>query len=170
MKELWDAYDRAFHRIPNAVLVRGKPIPAGKYHLVCDVLVRHDDGTYLIMRRDDRKRYGGLWEATAGGSALAGEDPETCAKRELREETGITAEELTEVGRVVSDRDRTLYVEFFCRTGGAKDRVTLQKGETTAYRWVTGEELRKMKADRLLTERMRHFTSPWVKPASGEEN
>ena len=84
--ELWDAYDGEFRRIQGVSLVRGEPIPAGIYHLVCEVLVRHTDGSYLLMRRDPRKHHGGLWESTAGGSALQGEAPLDCARRELRTE------------------------------------------------------------------------------------
>lgn len=72
----------------------------GIFHLVCDIIVRHADGDYLIMQRDARKHYGGMWEATTGGSALAGESPLQCAMRELFEETGIRANTLIEVGRV----------------------------------------------------------------------
>ena len=45
------------------------------------------------MQRDFRKHLGGKWELTAGGSALQGETALECASRELREETGIAAEE-----------------------------------------------------------------------------
>lgn len=55
------------------------------------------------MQRDSRKHFGGIWEATAGGSALQGEDALTCVNRELREETGIESEDLSEVGHVISD-------------------------------------------------------------------
>ena len=90
--EVWDAYDAHLNKIDNMTLVRGEKIPDGVYHLVCDVLVKHVDGTYLLMQRDFIKHYGGMWEATAGGSALRGETPFECAKRELREETGIVAD------------------------------------------------------------------------------
>ena len=153
--ELWDAYDGNFRRIEGVSLVRGEDIPAGVYHLVCDVLVRHTDGSYLLMRRDPRKHYGGLWEATAGGSALRGETPLDCARRELREETGIRAEELRELGRVRSAN--THYVEFLCETDWPKDRVTLQEGETVAYRWVSREELIAMRKEELVTKRMQGF-------------
>lgn len=86
--ELWDAYDEAFAKIPNKTLIRGEKILQGMFRLVCDILVKHADGTFLLMRRDPRKHYGGLWEATAGGSALVGEAPLQCAVRELKEETG----------------------------------------------------------------------------------
>ena len=153
--ELWDAYDMDFNKIPNVSLVRGEKIPEGVYHLVCDIIVRHTDGSYLLMQRDRRKRFGGMWEATAGGSALQNESPLECAIRELREETGIAAENLVEVGRVRSHD--TFYCEFLCQTSCKKDSVTLQEGETVAYRWVSREELVSMKKEELVTERMQSF-------------
>ncbi len=68
--ELWDAYDKNFNKIDGITLIRGEPIPDGMFHLVCSIIVRHIDGDYLLMRRDDRKMFGGLWEVSAGGSAL----------------------------------------------------------------------------------------------------
>ena len=153
--EYWDAYNSAFEKQDGIVLIRGETVPEGLYHLVCDVLVRHADGDYLLMRRDARKHFGGMWEATAGGSALLGESPLDCARRELREETGIEAGELTEVGRVLDNS--TIYVEFLCRTDCAKDCVTLQEGETSAYRWAGRDELLRMSRSELVTERMQGF-------------
>ena len=99
--EIWDAYDVSFTKIEDSTLIRGNPIPQGYYHLVCDIIVRHIDGTYLIMKRDFKKHLGGLWEATAGGSALSGESPLECARRELFEETGIKDSDLVEIGRTI---------------------------------------------------------------------
>jgi len=153
--ELWDAYDNAFHKIEGVTLIRGEAIPDGMLHLVCDVIVRHTDGSYLLMRRDPRKHYGGMWEATAGGSALQNETPSECARRELREETGIDAVNLTQVGQTANQN--TIYVEFLCVTDCDKGSVTLQEGETVAYKWVSREELLAMKKDELVTERMQKF-------------
>lgn len=87
--EIWDGYYKD-GTLANIDLVRGKPIPDGLYHLVCEVLVRHTDGDYLLMQRDLKKDiYPGFYEATAGGSALKGENKLDCIKRELFEETGI---------------------------------------------------------------------------------
>lgn len=121
MLELWDAYDSDFNRIEDMTLIRGENlpyenIPDGLYHLVCDVLVRHDDGSYLLMQRAPQKHFGGMWEASAGGSALKGESPLECATRELREETGIISERFTEVGRVVNPSTHSVYAEFLCET------------------------------------------------------
>lgn len=155
--ELWDAYNKEFKKIANMTLVRGEKIPSGVYHLVSEIIVRHKDGTYLLMQRDSDKRFAGMWEATAGGSVLKGEDAFTCAKRELYEETGIETEELVELGHLI-DHD-TIYVEFLCNTDWIKDKIILQKGETSAFRWITKNELIAMKKDELLTERVQRFIS-----------
>ena len=155
--ELWDAYDRNLEKIEGMTLIRGEKIPEGVYHLVCDVIVRHTDGEYLLMQRDSRKHCGGMWEATAGGSALQGENPLDCAIRELREETGIHAEHLEEVGRVRAAGRNAIYCEFLCITDCRKDSIILQEGETSAYKWVTQDELLSMKRDELVTQRMQNF-------------
>ena len=147
--EIWDAY------LPDGTpagqdLVRGEPIPAGLYHLVSEILVRHVDGAYLLMQRDPRKEnYGGYFEATAGGSALKGEDSVSCARRELREETGITAGTLTPIGRFVSHD--TIYEMFLCVTDCGKNAVTLQEGETVSFSWVTeGEYIEFVNSDAMI--------------------
>ncbi len=155
--EIWNAYDAHFNIVENTTLIRGEPIPEGLYHLVCDVLVKHIDGTYLLMKRDPRKHFGNMWEATAGGSALFGENPLACARRELREETGLVASELLEVGKVVSLN--TIYMEYLCVTDWDKEKITLQEGETIAFKWVSKEELLAMKKDELVTDRMQNFIS-----------
>ena len=155
--EVWDAYNEDLGLFLDFSLVRGEAIPDGVYHLVCDIIVRHSDGSYLLMQRDYKKDNGGMWEATAGGSALKGEDPEQCAKRELYEETGILSSNLIEVGRVVDDVTHTIYVEFLCETDVCKTSVTLRKDETINYRWVDTETLLNLEKDYLLTERMQKF-------------
>ena len=141
MAEIWDAYDRQFHKIENITLIRGQNIEDGMYHLVSEIIVKHRDGTYLLMQRDPRKRHGGKWELTAGGSALKGETPHQCALRELREETGIRPSHLQEIGRLAHDGNHACYVVYLCLTDGDKTAVTLQPGETVAYQWITKEAL-----------------------------
>ena len=136
--ELWDGYLKD-GTLANVDLVRGEPIPDGLYHLVCEVLVRHIDGSHLLMKRSTAKpNYGGWYEATAGGSALKGESAYTCVKRELLEETGISANNFERIGGYTSCD--TIYVCFLCITDCVKDSVTLQEGETTDYRWLSEEE------------------------------
>ena len=153
--ELWDAYDEGLNKIDDMTLIRGERIPEGVFHLVCEIIVKHTDGSYLLMQRDKRKHFGGMWEATAGGSALQNETPLECAVRELREETGINSEDLVEVGRVTTND--TVYVEFLCVTNCDKDAITLQDGETIAYKWVSRNELAAMERNILITKRIQKF-------------
>ncbi len=136
--EIWDGY-LADETKAGCDLIRGERIPRGLYHLVSEVLVRHADGDYLLMQRDPRKpSYGGFYEATAGGSALKGEDKISCARRELWEETGILSDSFEEIGHTRTFD--TIFCNFLCVTDCDKSAVSLQAGETTAYRWVSEED------------------------------
>ena len=85
---------------------------------------------------------------------MQGENALQCAIRELREETGIQATSITEIGRVVHDRHQTIYVEFLCVTNCNKASVTLQEGETSAYRWIAWGELCDLSRRQLVTQRI----------------
>ena len=52
--ELWDAYDVRGNSLEHT-LIRGEEVPAGEYHLVADILVRHTDGSFLLTQRDPQK-------------------------------------------------------------------------------------------------------------------
>ena len=56
--ETWDAYDKDFNKVHNATLIRGEAIPEGLFHLVCDIIVKHTDESYLLMQRDRCKQFG----------------------------------------------------------------------------------------------------------------
>ena len=155
--EIWDAYDSKLNKIDGVTLVRGEQIPDGYFHLCSEIIVRHTDGTYLIMQRDKKKHLGGMWEATAGGSALQGEDQLSCACRELFEETGIESDELIEIGRVLHYSHKTYYVDYLCITDADKNSIVLQDGETSAFKWVTAKELRSMSRNELATMRQLNF-------------
>lgn len=159
--ELWDGCFKDGSKA-DITLIRGNPIPKGLYHLVCEVLVKHADGTYLLTKRADTKPTDpGLYEASAGGSALKGEDKITCAKRELKEETGISADNLEQITRVVCDDSRTIFYVFKCETDCDKNSVELQEGETTAFAWVSAKEFREYLKDGKLcrgnVERLRPY-------------
>ena len=153
MAEIWDAYNNKFNIIENRTLVRGEAIPDGIYHLVCEIIVKHIDGTYLLMQRDFRKHLGGKWEVTAGGSALKGETPLMGAIRELKEETGLEAKDIKEIKRIIHDGHHSLYVEYLCVTDCEKDSISLQEGETVDYKWVDRDVLLEMSEKEMASKR-----------------
>jgi len=139
--ELWDAYD-ANCRPLGRDLVRGEPIPAGCFHAVAEVFVRHREGRVLLTRRDlNKPSYPGFWELGCGGSVQKGEAWLQGALRELREETGIRADALTPAYVIIRPENGCIYAGFVCDYDGPEDAVTLQAGETVDYRWVTLPQL-----------------------------
>lgn len=139
--EIWDAYYKDGTRA-GLDLIRDEAIPAELYHLVCEIIVKHIDGTYLLMQRDFQKKgWPGKFEASAGGSALKGETPIQGALRELREETGIVSTELKQIYQTVSEWQHSIYYGYLCLTDCKKDSIILQKGETISYKWVNAKEL-----------------------------
>ncbi len=138
--EIWDLYDKDGNRTGEVWERKHgnyKDIPDGRYHLVSDILVRHEDGTFLLTKRDLSKDvYPGYWEATAGGSAMKGEEPLECAKRELFEETGIVSDSFHLINRVFREVSHSLIYSYVTKVNCPKDSIVLQDGETTEYKWV----------------------------------
>lgn len=138
--ELWDTYN-ADGTLAGFDLVRGEKIPEGFFHMVCEAVIRHVDGEYLLMQRSFEKDvYPGAWEIGAGGSALKGEDKLEGVFREVREETGIDTGELEEIYHLVQKSNQTIYYGYLLRTDYDKKAITLQDGETIDYKWLTKEE------------------------------
>ena len=146
--ELWDGYN-ADMSLAGVDIVRederiGK-YPKGLYHVVADVIVRHTDGTFLVMQRDFNKvGFPGEWEIGAGGSVLKGETAYEGAARELREETGVIADNLISLNTVSVMYDSGVGVHYFvylCTTDMDKSAVKLQQGETIDYKWLTDKEI-----------------------------
>lgn len=136
--ELWDAYNPD-ETLAGIDLIRGEAIPENLRHAVAEVFVIHQDGSVLLMQRDwNKPNYPGFWESGAGGSVLKGESFLDGAKRELLEETGLTAEEFKQIYKVVTAD--TIYKGYVCRVDVPKDSVILQEGETIDYKWVDKDE------------------------------
>jgi len=139
--EIWDAY-YADGTLAGFDIVRGEKVPEGYYHLVCEAVIQHEDGEYLLMQRSFEKEiYPGKWEIGAGGSALKGENKLEAVKREIREETGIDTGELKEIYSLVHEPHRSLYAGFLLITSFDKKSIRLQEGETVDYKWISKEEL-----------------------------
>ncbi|MBQ9805468.1 MAG: NUDIX domain-containing protein [Clostridia bacterium] len=136
--EIMDLYGENEQRTGKTIR-RCDPIPKGEYLLSSEVLVRHIDGDYLLVRRSPNKRvYPNFYEATAGGGALAGEDALACVRRELFEETGITSVVFNELA--VTRDENCFCHSFFGVTNCEKDSIRLQESEVTDYKWVSERE------------------------------
>lgn len=136
--EIWDGYN-IDGTLAGVDIERGEPIPDGLYFMTVEILIRHTDGDYLLMRRDPNKHaFPGYLEATAGGAAQKGEDAYTAALRELREETGIVTDKLEPLANM--PYMRMLCHQYLCLTDCDKNSITLQDGETVGYEWLSEKE------------------------------
>jgi len=139
--ELWDAY-YSDGSLAGFDLIRGEEIPENIYHMVCEAVIQHTDGQYLLMQRDYNKDIlPGYWEIGAGGSALKGEEKIQTVLREVQEETGIDEGDLKELYCIVHERHQSIYYGYLLVTSYEKDKIKLQEGETIDYKWVSKEEL-----------------------------
>lgn len=156
--EIWDGYNRD-ESLAGVDLIRGGELPKGIYYMVCKVIVRHVDGDYLLMQRDWHKNtYPGRFEAGAGGAAIKGEDKLACVKRELREETGIACDKFVEIGVDINDKNQCIFHDFVCVTDCDKAAITLQEGETIAYKWISEEEFIKfVNSDEMMSGQKRRY-------------
>ena len=160
--EIWDLYDKNENNTGKEWLRSDlESIPDGFYHLVCEILVRHVDGDFLLMKRDFSKKLGpGHWEATSGGSALKGESALSCAQRELLEETGIKSDNFKEIGYSIEDDKHGIYHSYLTTVNCAKDNVKLQLGETINYKWISKDEfIEFMKTDQMGADQKERYTA-----------
>lgn len=142
--ERFDVYDSRGNRT-GKTMVRGEPMPEGCYRMVAGVLCMHRDGSVLLVKRHpDKPTHPNLFEASASGSVLAGEDAEQAARRELLEETGIRCGELTQLYQAQDQKRLFRYYVTFVDCG--KNTVRLQPEETVDYLWVSRAQLAEMLA------------------------
>lgn len=77
---------------------------------------------------------------------MQGKNPLECAKRELREVTGILIDDFIEVGRVLHQRRQTYYVNYLYHTDVDKECIVWyyfdENGQVvTGYQEINGQEL-----------------------------
>ncbi|MDO4300368.1 MAG: NUDIX domain-containing protein [Clostridia bacterium] len=143
--ELWDLYDK--NRKPlNKIHKRGDALAKGEYHLAVSVAAVNDKNEILLtLRSKDKYPYPNCWEITTG-SCLAGENSRTGAKRELFEETGISAdiEDLIYIDTICDDKDNFILDFFIVKKNIAAEKLKLQPHETQDAMWVSFKDLEKM--------------------------
>ena len=144
MSEFFDLYDINRNRT-GKTLERGTKVPEGYYRLVVHVCVFGSDGRLLIQKRQPFKNgWSGMWDLTAGGSALAGDSSQQAASRELKEEIGLDYD-LTGVRPAM-----TIYFDggfndiYTINLDVDLDSLKLQETEVEQVKWAAEEEILEM--------------------------
>lgn len=101
------------------------------------VVILFDQDRMLISLRPQQTYFGGWWE-WPGGKRIGEESVEACARRELMEEIGLEAGELTEYDRrIVKHPDREVHVVFLI--GRVKPGQSARQ-DAPLHRWVLPSE------------------------------
>jgi ADP-ribose pyrophosphatase len=83
--------------LPNGTTVELELI----HHVGASAVAAVDDAGAVVLIRQYRHAAGGyIWELPAGLLASPSEQPEQCARRELREETGLEARDVVHLGTI----------------------------------------------------------------------
>jgi ADP-ribose pyrophosphatase len=83
-------------RLPNGMTVELEIV---RHPGASAIVPLHDDGR-VVMIRQYRHAAGGMIYEVPAGRLNAGEDPLDCARRELREEAGLTADRIERLGMI----------------------------------------------------------------------
>lgn len=138
--ERWDILD-AEGKNTGRTMVRGERLTSGQYHLVVHLWIVNSNGRLLIQKRAAHLRLMPDTWAITGGSAIAGEDSLTAARRELLEELGVQTkpEDLQFMGRL---RRRNSHCDLWLlQRDLSLGKLRLQKEEVASVAWVSRRQL-----------------------------
>lgn len=137
--EYWDIYDSR-RRKTGKTVQRGTPLLPGEYHLVVHICLFGSDGRMLIQRRQPFKAgFPGLWDLSATGSAVAGEDSAQAAQRELSEELGVRID-FADIRPYITFYREYGFVDVYVLTADP-GVLCLQEEEVIEARFATEEEI-----------------------------
>ena len=142
--ELLDIYDAA-HEKTGRVIERDGEVLEGERLLLVHVCLFNSRGEMLIQRRSENKdRYPGCWDVSAGGFVSSGEDSRQAVLREAKEELGLELEDadfrflLCEPFSYVLD---DFYLAF---SDTAAEDMHFQQEEVSELKWAGREEVFQM--------------------------
>ncbi len=146
MAEVWDVYD-VNRQKTGRTIVREQSWGNEKYHLIVHVGIFNSQGQMLIQKRcHDKHAWPELWDLSAGGSALAGEESWQAAERETLEEIGLKLN-LREVRPHFTINYERGFDDFYAVTMDAEiDTLTLQASEVAEAKWAALDEIREMES------------------------
>ena len=123
--------------------LRGTPLKPNHYPMVAAVLLFNSKGNLILQKIASHKKWGGLWTYSAAGHVDAGEDYETAAKRELKEELGIDAQMGHQIAAfpVIREGKKNAYYHVFI--AHSDNKIITDKSEVAEIREISLVNLKK---------------------------
>jgi len=145
--ERWDIYDSE-RRKTGRTGVRGEPIAEGDLHLVIHVCIFNSSGEMLIQRRaPEKKGWGGRWDVSCGGCAVAEDTSQSAAEREVLEELGL-AISLDGVRPKLTVNFNHCFDDIYLIEQDVDiSALRLQREEVAEVKWAAEQEILEMIAD-----------------------
>lgn len=143
--ELWDVYD-AHRAKKNYQVSKTTVLQPGDYHLVVHVCVFNKNNEMLIQkRRKDKPHWPGKWDFSSGGAAIAGENSNAAAERELFEELSIRVS-LTNERPLVTVHFDDGFDDYYAIEIDSKleSQIQFAKKEIDSIKWASYEEIIKL--------------------------
>jgi len=122
------------------------------------VIVFDSKGRILLQKRSMKKDLGpGLWGVSVGGHCAPGESYEDTAKREMKEELGISLK-LEKIGKILERKEEeSEYNTIFSAVIG-KEKIKFDRDEIDEVKFCDASEIKKL-PENAVTQSLRHVMS-----------
>ncbi len=141
--EIIDLYDEN-KELTGETLVRGEPMPQGRYKLSIHIWIMNSEGkVYIQKRAAERKIFPNKWE-NPGGGATVGQTSEQSFVREFEEELGISPDLKNSKLILTIKREKDFVDMWFVKQDFDIAKLKLQKEEVCAAKWATFEDIKEM--------------------------
>lgn len=126
-------------------MIRGDKQPEDTYRLVVHICIFNKDGQMLIQQRQPFKSgWSNMWDFSAGGSVISGEDSRTAAEREVKEELGVDISLENKRPALTLSFSHGFDDVYLCEKEIDIDSLQLQYEEVQAARWASIGEILEM--------------------------
>jgi len=144
MTEIIDVYTKDRELIGKTV-PRNTHLEKNEYRLVVHICVFNQYGELLLQQRSKAKKsFGGYWDISAGGHCISGENSETAAKRELKEELGIDWD-FTETDPLMCVNFQNGFDDYYAIVVNKETtEIIMQPEEVDDIKWVNREIISEM--------------------------
>lgn len=148
LPEMWDLYDKNRKIIGSMYRKDVDLIKQGEYHIAVEAIIVNSRNEILISQRAPHKMYPFEWECN-GGSILIGETSLQGILREIKEELGIVLDPKEgTLLRTIQDEEKHYFKDVWVFRKDVKiEEITFPDKEAIAAKWVTTEEIEKMKLE-----------------------
>lgn len=142
--ELWDLYDKN-RNLTGKKHRRGDLLNEGEYHLVVHVCIFNSKNELLVQQRQPwKKGWPNMWDLSVGGSAVTGDDSQSAAERETKEELGLDIDLSNKRPNFTINFDRGFDDYWIITKDIDISDLHLQEEEVKDVKWVNKPELQQM--------------------------